>query len=62
MVSPGTLTEQTFDLGSAGVGTRIVCKDIASLGLEIAGPWKPPVDELDDDPVATVRWGIRYPR
>jgi hemolysin activation/secretion protein len=62
MISPDTLTERTFDLGSAGVGTRIVYKDIASLGLEIAEPWKQPVDGLDDDPVVTVSWGIRYQR
>jgi hemolysin activation/secretion protein len=62
MIGPDTLSERTFDLGSAGVGTRIVYKDMASLGLEIAEPWKQPVDGLDDDPIVTVSWGFRYQR
>lgn len=62
IVSPGLPGERAFELGSAGFGTRIVYKELASLGLEIADPWKVPTDGMDDDPIVTVSWSLRYQR
>jgi hypothetical protein len=33
---------------------------MASLGLEIADPWKLPADGVDVDPVFTFSWSFRY--
>lgn len=59
-IAPGSPGERSFDLGSAGLGTRIVYKEMASLGLEIADPWRVPADGVDDDPVFTFSWSFRY--
>lgn len=51
---------QEFDLSSAGIGTRIAYKTYATLGLEMAEPLSLPVASLDDDPIFTVTWALRY--
>lgn len=54
------LGEQSFDLSSAGIGTRIAYKKYATLGLEMAEPLSLPVSGMDDDPIFTVTWALRY--
>ncbi|MBY9068473.1 hypothetical protein K1X12_16345 [Hyphomonas sp. WL0036] len=54
------LGAQTFDLSSAGIGTRISYKDYATLGLEWAEPLSRPVPGLDNNGIFTVTWALRY--
>lgn len=51
---------QTFDLSSAGIGTRISYKNYATLGLEWAEPLSLPVRGINEDGVFTVTWALRY--
>lgn len=60
LIAPGSTAARSFNLASAGIGTRIVYKEMASLGLEIADPLKLPADGVDDDPVITFSWSFRY--
>ena len=51
---------QSFDLSSAGIGTRIAYGKYATLGLEWAEPLSVPVEGLEDDGIFTVTWALRY--
>lgn len=54
------ITERTFDLSSAGIGTRLAYKDFAILGLELAEPVNTPSPGVPDDTVFTLSWSFRY--
>ncbi|MEQ9506234.1 MAG: ShlB/FhaC/HecB family hemolysin secretion/activation protein [Hyphomonas sp.] len=54
------VNERSFDLSSAGVGTRLAYKDFAVLGLELAEPVNQPAPGLPDDTVFTLSWSFRY--
>lgn len=49
-----------MDLSSAGFGTRLAYKDFASIGLEIAEPVNQLAPGLNDDPIFTFVWSLRY--
>lgn len=49
-----------LDLSSAGIGTRLAYKDIATLGLEVAEPLNLPAPGLRDDAIFTISWSLRY--
>lgn len=51
---------QSYDLSSAGIGTRLTYKKFATLGLEWAEPQSLPVPGLDDDGIFTLTWAVRY--
>lgn len=51
---------RNLDLSSAGFGTRIAYKDYATIGLEYAEPLTLPVSGMDDDPIFTFSWSLKY--
>lgn len=54
----GATPGATYALGSWGGGARLGYTDKASIGVELAKPWKRPVPTLDDDWRVSVNWKL----
>lgn len=59
-VSFNGMGTRDLDLSSAGFGTRLAYKDYATIGLEYAEPLTLPVSGMDDDPIFTFSWSLKY--